>query len=143
MSQKNLLEQLKSMTVVVADTGDINSIEKFTPRDATTNPSLIATAASMPAYSKIVDDALLWAKNESKSGSTEDIVKRAVDRLAVEFGLRILQIVPGRVSTEVDARLSYDTQATVEKARQLIAMYEAAGAKRERILIKIASTWEG
>jgi transaldolase len=143
MSQKSLLEQLKSMTVVVADTGDIHAIEKFKPRDSTTNPSLIAAAASMPAYSKLVDDALLWAKKESKDGSTDDIVKRAVDRLSVEFGLRILQIVPGRVSTEVDARLSYDTQATVEKARQLIAMYEAAGAKRERILIKIASTWEG
>jgi transaldolase len=143
MSQKNLLEQLKSMTVVVADTGDINSIEKFRPRDATTNPSLITTAASMPAYSKIVDEALVWARKESKSGTTDDIVKHAIDRLAVEFGLRILQIIPGRVSTEVDARLSYDTEATVEKARHLIAMYEAAGTKRDRILIKIASTWEG
>lgn len=143
MSQKNLLDQLKSMTVVVADTGDIHSIEKFTPRDATTNPSLITTAASMPAYAKIVDDALIWAQKESKSGSTDEIVKQAIDRLAIEFGLRILQIVPGRVSTEVDARLSYDTKATIEKARHLIAMYEAAGAKRERILIKIASTWEG
>jgi transaldolase len=131
------------MTVVVADTGDIHSIEKFTPRDATTNPSLITTAASMPAYAKIVDDTLLWARKESKSGSTDDVVKVAIDRLAVEFGLRILKIVPGRVSTEVDARLSFDTQATVDKARHLIAMYEAAGASRERVLIKIASTWEG
>ncbi len=143
MTQKNFLDQLKSMTVVVADTGDINSIEKFKPRDATTNPSLITTAASMPAYSKIVDDALVWARKESKDSSTDEIIKHAIDRLAVEFGLRILEIVPGRVSTEVDARLSYDTEATVKKARHLIAMYEAAGAKRDRILIKIASTWEG
>lgn len=143
MSQKNFLEQLKSVTVVVADTGDINSIEKFRPQDATTNPSLITTAAAMPAYSKLVDDALLWARKEAKSGSTDEIVKHAIDRLAIEFGLRILEIVPGRVSTEVDARLSFDTQATVDKARHLIAMYEAAGTKRDRILIKIASTWEG
>jgi transaldolase len=144
MSQKTFLEQLKSMTVVVADTGDINSIEKFKPRDATTNPSLITTAASMPAYAKIVDDALLWARKESKEGApTDEVVKTAIDRLAVEFGLRILKIVPGRVSTEVDARLSFDTQATIDKAHHLIKMYEAAGAKRERILIKIASTWEG
>jgi transaldolase len=142
MSQ-SFLEQLKQMTVVVADTGDINSIEKFRPRDATTNPSLLTTAAGMPAYAKIVDDALLWSRNEEKGGSTEAVVKRAIDRLAVEFGLRILKIVPGRVSTEVDARLSYDTKATLDKARHLIAMYEAAGAKRERVLIKIASTWEG
>jgi transaldolase len=141
---KNLLEQLKEMTVVVADTGDINSIEKFRPRDATTNPSLIAAAAQMPEYAKIVDDALLWAKDQARPGeSKNDIVKRAIDRLAVEFGLKILQIVPGRVSTEVDARLSFDTQGTVEKARSLIAQYEAAGAKRDRVLIKIASTWEG
>lgn len=143
MSQKNLLEQLKGMTVVVADTGDINSIEKFRPRDTTTNPSLITTAAAMPAYAKLVDDALLWARKESKSGSTDEIVKHAIDRLAVEFGLRILEIVPGRVSTEVDARLSFDTQATIDKAHRLIAMYEAAGTTRDRILIKIASTWEG
>jgi transaldolase len=143
MSQKTLLEQLKSMTVVVADTGDIHSIEKFRPRDATTNPSLITTAAAMPAYAKIVDDTLLWARKEANGGSTEDVVKLAIDRLSVEFGLRILQIVPGRVSTEVDARLSYDTQATIDKAHHLIAMYEAAGAKRDRVLIKIASTWEG
>jgi transaldolase len=121
---KNLLDQLKSMTVVVADTGDINSIEKFRPRDATTNPSLITTAAAMPIYAKIVDDALLWARKEAgSSASTTEIVDKAIDRLAVEFGLRILQIVPGRVSTEVDARLSYDTQKTIDKAHHLIAMY--------------------
>jgi len=144
---KNLLDQLKEMTVVVADSGDINSIEKFRPRDSTTNPSLIATAAGMPAYAKLVDDALVWARKQASeggtSGSEDDVVKRATDRLSVEFGLKILQIVPGRVSTEVDARLSYDTAASVEKAHTIIKMYEAAGTSRDRILIKLASTWEG
>jgi transaldolase len=140
----SLLEQLKQITVVVADTGDINSIRKFTPRDATTNPSLITAAAQMPDYQDVVRAALDWARSERGTGALrEDIVKLAVDRLAVEFGLRILQIVPGRVSTEVDARLSYDTAKMLEKARFLMKLYEAAGAKRERILIKIASTWEG
>jgi transaldolase len=141
----NLLEQLKTMTVVVSDTGDINSIQKFRPRDATTNPSLIAAAAQMPAYAQLVDDALVWAQKAAPGDAvdTTATVKRAIDRLAVEFGLKILEIVPGRVSTEVDARLSFDTDGTVKKARQLIGQYEAAGAKKERILIKIASTWEG
>jgi len=139
----SLLDQLKKMTVVVADTGDIQSIEKFRPRDATTNPSLITAAAQMPEYARIVDDALLWAKREAKNAVKADVVKLAIDRLAVEFGLKILQIVPGRVSTEVDARLSFDTKATVDKAHTLIAQYEAAGMKRDRVLIKIASTWEG
>jgi transaldolase len=139
-----LLEQLKTMTVVVADTGDMNSMKKFKPRDATTNPSLITAAAQMPEYTQLVDDALLWAKREAGTGGNKDaIVKRAIDRLSVEFGLRILKIVPGRVSTEVDARLSFDTQATIDKAHLLILQYEAAGATRDRILIKIASTWEG
>jgi transaldolase len=138
----NLLDQLKTMTVVVSDSGDINSIAKFKPRDATTNPSLIATAATMPAYAEIVDSALGWAKKNG-GGDTAEVVKRAIDRLAVEFGLKILSIIPGRVSTEVDARLSYDTQGSIEKARVLIAMYEEAGAKRDRILIKLASSWEG
>ena len=139
-----LLAQLKTVTVVVADTGDINSIRKFTPRDATTNPSLITAAAQMPEYQELVKTALEWARKEcGKGASREDIVRLAVDRLSVEFGLRILQIVPGRVSTEVDARISFDTQKMVEKARFLIGLYEAAGAKRERVLIKIASTWEG
>jgi transaldolase len=139
-----LLEQLKKMTVVVADTGDLQAIAKFKPRDATTNPSLITAAAAMPEYAKLVDDALLWARKESGAGAPRtDIVNLAIDRLSVEFGLKILEIVEGRVSTEVDARLSYDTKGTVDKARQLIAMYEKAGAKRERVLIKIASTWEG
>ncbi|HEX9576198.1 MAG TPA: transaldolase [Myxococcales bacterium] len=140
----SLLEQLKQVTVVVADTGDIHSIRKFTPRDATTNPSLITAAAQMPEYQDVVRTALDWARRECGKGALrEDIVKLAVDRLAVEFGLRILQIVPGRVSTEVDARLSHDTAKTLEKARFLMKLYETAGAKRERILIKIASTWEG
>ncbi|HUJ24768.1 MAG TPA: transaldolase [Myxococcales bacterium] len=140
----SLLEQLKAYTVVVADTGDIHSIKKFTPRDATTNPSLITAAAQMPEYQDVVRTALDWARRECGKGATrEDICRLAVDRLAVEFGLRILQIVPGRVSTEVDARLSHDTQKMIEKARFLIKLYEAAGASRNRILIKIASTWEG
>jgi transaldolase len=140
---KTLLEQLKAMTVTVADTGDINSIRKFLPRDATTNPSLITAAAQMPEYQDVVDGALRWAENKAGGAGTKRIIGLAVDRLAVEFGLRILEIVPGRVSTEVDARLSYDTEATVEKARYLIQLYEAANVSRKRVLIKIASTWEG
>jgi transaldolase len=140
---KTLLEQLKDMTVVVADTGDINSIEKFKPRDTTTNPSLIAAAAAMPVYAKLVDDALVWARKEATGKPSEVVVSHAMDRLSVEFGLKILEIVPGRVSTEVDARLSFDTEKTIDKARTLIGMYEAAGIDRKRILIKIASTWEG
>ncbi|CAN5545002.1 transaldolase [soil metagenome] len=139
-----LLEQLKSMTVVVADTGDMKAMEKFRPRDATTNPSLITAAAQMPEYSSIVDETLVWAKKDAGDGaSTEAIVKKAIDRLSVEFGLRILKIVPGRVSTEVDASLSFDMEGSIAKARHLIAQYEAAGMGRERILIKLASTWEG
>ncbi|MEB3121415.1 MAG: transaldolase [Snowella sp.] len=141
---QNLLDQLKTMTVVVADTGDIQAIETFTPRDATTNPSLITAAAQMPQYQEIVDDTLKKARKELGSNvSLSDVVTLAFDRLAVSFGLKILEIIPGRVSTEVDARLSYDTQATIEKAHYLIGQYEAAGISRDRILIKIASTWEG
>ena len=141
---KNLLEQLKTMTVVVADTGDIQAIEAFTPRDATTNPSLITAAAQMPQYQEIVDATLKKARQDSGSTATAaQVVSLAFDRLAVAFGLKILQIVPGRVSTEVDARLSWDTAATIGKGRALIAQYEAAGISRERVLIKIAATWEG
>ena len=141
---QNLLDQLKTMTVAVADTGDIQAIETFTPRDATTNPSLITAAAQMPQYQEIVDDTLKKARKElGSSASLSDVVTLAFDRLAVSFGLKILEIIPGRVSTEVDARLSYDTQATIEKAHYLIGQYEAAGISRDRILIKIASTWEG
>ena len=141
---KNLLEQLREMTVVVADTGDIQAIEQFKPRDTTTNPSLITAAAQMPQYQEIVDETLKQAKADVGAGaSDEKVLTLAFDRLAVSFGKRILEIVPGRVSTEVDARLSYDTEATIAKGRELIAQYEAAGISRERILIKIAATWEG
>ncbi|MDX2243244.1 MAG: transaldolase [Leptolyngbyaceae cyanobacterium bins.302] len=141
---KTLLEQLRDMTVVVADTGDLQAIEKFTPRDATTNPSLITAAAQMPEYQSIVDDTLLQAKQDAGSGATDtEVATLAFDRLAVSFGIKILDVVPKRVSTEVDARLSYDTEATVAKARYLISEYEKAGIARDRVLIKIASTWEG
>ncbi len=143
MSQ-SLLEQLKQYTVVVADTGDIGAIEKFTPRDATTNPSLITAAAQMPQYQGIVDDTLKAARETKGSdASAADVVTLAFDRLAVSFGLQILKIIPGRVSTEVDARLSFDTEATIAKGRDLIAQYEAAGIDRKRVLIKVAATWEG
>lgn len=141
---KNLLEQLREMTVVVADTGDIQAIETFKPRDATTNPSLITAAAQMPQYQGIVDDTLKGAR--ATLGAAVDaaqVVSLAFERLAVSFGLKILEIIPGRVSTEVDARLSFDTEATITKGRELIAQYEAAGIARERVLIKIAATWEG
>jgi transaldolase len=141
---KNLLEALRAVTVVVADTGDIQAIEKFTPQDATTNPSLITAAAQMPEYQDIVDQTLLKAKKDAGVGASQaQVVSLAFDRLAVSFGLKILQIIPGRVSTEVDARLSYDTDATVAKARDLIGQYQAAGVAKERVLIKIAATWEG
>jgi transaldolase len=141
---RNLLEQLREMTVVVADTGDIQAIEKFKPRDATTNPSLITAAAQMPQYQGIVDDTLKGARATLGAGaSASEVASLAFDRLAVSFGLKILEIIPGRVSTEVDARLSYDTEATIAKGRELIAQYEAQGVSRERVLIKIASTWEG
>tara|TARA_Y100000991_G_scaffold215209_1_gene204927 strand:- start:5443 stop:6441 length:999 start_codon:yes stop_codon:yes gene_type:complete len=139
-----LLEQLKEFTVVVADTGDIQAIETFTPRDATTNPSLITAAAQMPQYQSIVDNTLITARKElGKNASESDVTTLAFDRLAVGFGLKILEIIPGRVSTEVDARLSYDMEATIEKAHFLISEYEKAGISRKRVLIKIASTWEG
>ena len=141
---ENLLNQLKQMTTVVADTSDFQSIETFKPQDATTNPSLITAAAQMPQYQGIVDDTLLEArKTLGKDAAEAQVVTHAFDKLAISFGLKILEIVPGRVSTEVDARLSYDTDATIAKARELIAHYEAVGVSRKRILIKIASTWEG
>ncbi|NUO49300.1 MAG: transaldolase, partial [Polyangiaceae bacterium] len=135
------LSELKKHTVVVADTGDINSIERFTPRDTTTNPSLLATAATMPAYSDLVDTALRDAKNDLGAGADRAaLIAHSIDRLSVAFGKRILDIVPGRVSTEVDARLSFDTEGTIKRAHKLIGMYEAAGIPKKRILIKIAST---
>jgi transaldolase len=141
---KNLLDQLREMTVVVADTGDIQAIETFKPRDATTNPSLITAAAQMPQYQGIVDDTLKGARQTlGKDAQASQVASLAFDRLAVSFGLKILEIIEGRVSTEVDARLSYDTESTIAKAREIIAQYEAAGISKERVLIKIAATWEG
>jgi transaldolase len=141
---RNLLEQLREMTVVVSDTGDIQAIETFKPRDATTNPSLITAAAQMPQYQGIVDDTLKAARETlGASAAAAEVVSLAFDRLAVSFGLKILEIIPGRVSTEVDARLSFDVEATIAKGRELIAQYEAAGISKSRVLIKIASTWEG
>jgi len=143
MSQ-TLLDQLRAMTVVVADTGDFQAIHRYMPRDATTNPSLIAAAAQMPEYQNVVDDTLLQARqNLGPTATHHEVVSLAFDKLAITFGLRILAIIPGRVSTEVDARLSWDSGATVRKAREIIAQYEAAGIDRARVLIKIASTWEG
>jgi transaldolase len=139
----NFLEQLKGMTVVVADTGDFESMKRFKPRDSTTNPSLIAAAANLPAYEGLVRRGIEWAKTDAKGAAPADVAKRAVDRLAVEFGMEILKIVPGRVSTEVDARLSSDLPGSIAKARELIGMYEKGGIKRDRVLIKLASTWEG
>ena len=140
----SLLAQLREITVVVADTGDIRAIERVRPVDATTNPSLIVAAAGMPEYAPVVDEALSWARASAGAHATPaEVATLAADRLAVEFGRRILDLIPGRVSTEVDARLSYDTAATVERGRRLIGWYEAAGISRERVLIKIASTWEG
>ncbi len=141
---QNLLEQLRRYTVVVADTGDMEAMEEFRPQDATTNPSLITAAAQMPQYQPIVDEVLLAARKELGNKATDQAVANlAFRRLAVAFGKKILAIVPGRVSTEVDARLSYDTEATIAQARDLIGQYEQAGIGRERVLIKIASTWEG
>jgi transaldolase len=141
---QNLLEQLRQYTVVVADTGDMEAMEQFHPQDATTNPSLITAAAQMPQYQPIVDDVLKGARNELGESATDQAVANlAFQRLAIAFGRKILAIVPGRVSTEVDARLSYDTQATIAQARTIIAQYDAAGIGRKRVLVKIASTWEG
>jgi transaldolase len=140
----NLLDQLKNMTKVVADTGDFESIKEFKPQDSTTNPSLLTAAAEMPAYQGIVDETLRNARKEAgDKADDKEVANLAFQELAVEFGKKILKIVPGRVSTEVDARLSYDTEKTMETAHEIIREYEAAGLSRERVLIKIASTWEG
>src|SRR5487761_1577233 len=141
---KTQLEQLRAMTVIVSDTGDIQAIEKVKPQDATTNPSLIAAATQLPQYQSIMDGVLLGAKKDLGEGAKDkDVANLAFKRLAVEFGKRILKIIPGRVSTEVDARLSYDTEAEIKQAREIIQQYEQAGVSRERVLIKLASTWEG
>ncbi len=139
----NLLEQLRNMTTVVADSGDFNSIEKYKPQDSTTNPSLLATAAEKPEYKDIVDGVLKDVRSQMAGASDKEVATAAFKFLAVAFGKKILSIIPGRVSTEVDARLSYDTEKSIAQARELIAMYEKAGISRERILIKLASTWEG
>jgi transaldolase len=140
----NLLDQLAAMTVVVADTGDIDAIKQFTPRDATTNPSLILAAAQIPAYQDLIDRSLKQSRDVmGVDASAEQVVLEALDEICVTFGKEILKIVPGRVSTEVDARLSYNTEATIAKARKLIGLYRMAGIGTDRVLIKIASTWEG
>lgn len=140
----NLLDQLAAMTVVVADTGDIDAIRQFTPRDATTNPSLILAAAQIPAYQELIDRSLRESRQAmGEEAGADAVVAEALDEISVTFGKEILRIVPGRVSTEVDARLSYNTEATITKARKLIGLYAQAGIGRERVLIKIASTWEG
>ena len=140
----NLLEQLRKMTVVVADTGDMEAMKKFRPQDATTNPSLITAASQMPQYQPIVDSVLTEARKElGDSADEKQVANLAFKHLAVAFGKKILDIVPGRVSTEVDARLSYDTEKSIEQAREIIAQYDKAGIGRDHVLIKLASTWEG
>ena len=141
---QNLLEQLRTYTVVVADTGDMQAMEKFKPQDATTNPSLITTAAQMPQYQAIVDGVLMEARKELGDSATDkDVANLAFKRLAVAFGKKILGIIPGRVSTEVDARLSYDTEKSIDMARHIIGLYAKEGIGKDRVLIKLASTWEG
>lgn len=137
----NKLDQLKAMTEVVADTGDIDAIGLYKPTDATTNPSLLLKAAQLPRYQGLIDNCVTWVK--SIEISDEEKLEVLADKLAVSIGCEILKIIPGRISTEVDARLSFDTQASVNRARRLIAFYEDADIGRERVLIKLASTWEG
>lgn len=137
----NTLDQLKQYTKVVADTGDFESMKQYQPVDATTNPSLIYKSAQNERYSRLIDDAAEYAKKHAPSKERQ--MDLCMDKVAVNFGMEILKIVPGRVSTEADARLSFDTEGTIEKARNLIRLYEKAGADRNRILIKVASTWEG
>jgi len=135
------LDQLKKFTTVVADTGDFESMKKYTPQDSTTNPSLIYSAYQLPQYKPLVEDAVAYGKEKGKT--LEEKTSIAMDKLAVNFGKEILKIVPGRVSTELDARLSFDTESSIKKAREIIALYKESGIEKERILVKIASTWEG
>lgn len=137
----NKLDQLKKMTTVVCDTGDINNIKKYAPTDATTNPSLIYQAAQEPPYQYLIDEAIRFGVE--KTSQTDQMMHHIMDKLFVNFGVEILKIVPGRVSTEVDARLSFNKEASVHKATRLISLYESAGIDRSRVLIKLASTWEG
>jgi len=135
------LDQLKKFTTVVADTGDFESMKKYKPQDSTTNPSLIYTAYQLPQYKALLDDAIHYGKSKGKD--IEEKTSIAMDKLAVNFGCEILKIVPGRVSTELDARLSFDTEASIKRAREVIALYKEAGIEKERVLVKISSTWEG
>lgn len=137
----NKLKQLRQLTTIVADTGEIEEIKKYLPTDATTNPSLILKAAEMPAYHPLTEEAAKWGKKKGRT--QEEQLKFALEKVFVNFGLEILKIVPGRVSTEVDARLSFDTEGSIKTARELISLYESAGIDRKRVLIKLASTWEG
>ena len=140
----SLLEQLSSMTVVVADTGDLEAIKTFEPRDATTNPSLILAAAQIPSYQHLIDKALISSREKlGTKASSDEVVKEALDEICVIFGKEILNVIPGRVSTEVDARLSFNTKETINKARKIINLYKELGIEKDRVLIKIASTWEG
>lgn len=141
ISMANTLAQLKALTTIVADTGDIEAIKRYQPEDATTNPSLILKAAQIPEYAPLIDDAIAWAKAQSNDVAQQ--VEDAGDKLAVNIGVEILKIVPGRISTEVDARLSFDKAGSIEKAHKLIQLYKDAGIDKSRILIKLASTWEG
>jgi transaldolase len=140
----SLLEQLRAYTTVVSDTGDFNAIKEFRPQDATTNPSLIAAAAEKPEYASVVDEVLKQVRKDAgPAASDKDVAAKAFRPLEIAFGLKILEIVPGRVSTEVDARLSYDIDKSIAEARAIIALYDKAGISRDRILVKLASTWEG
>jgi len=141
MTNKSKLDQLKEITTVVADTGDFDAIAQYEPEDATTNPSLLLKAAQMPAYRGLVEDVIKSVTTGKLS--SKDQLDDCMDKLAVGFGEKILETIPGRVSTEVDAHLSYDTEASIAKARRLIALYEQAGIDKSRVLIKMASTWEG
>ena len=135
------LTSIRQYTTVVADTGDIAAMKLYQPQDATTNPSLILNAAQIPEYRKLIDDAVAWAKQQSNDRAQQ--IVDATDKLAVNIGLEILKLVPGRISTEVDARLSYDTEASIAKAKRIIKLYNDAGISNDRILIKLASTWQG
>lgn len=137
----SVLQQLRDMTTVVADTGEIEAIKKFAPVDATTNPSLLLKAAQIPEYETYIEQAVAWAKEQSDVAAQQ--IEDASDKLAVLIGKEISAVIPGRISTEVDARLSFDTEASVAKARKLIELYQQAGINKDRVLIKLASTWEG
>ncbi|KAJ1354878.1 hypothetical protein KIN20_011961 [Parelaphostrongylus tenuis] len=139
----SVLEQLKKVTTVVADTGDFNAMKEFLPTDATTNPSLILNATKMDKYAPLIQESIAFAKEHGASKTPCQMLELAMDRLFVVFGKEILKIIPGRVSTEVDARLSFDTNASIDKALSLIKQYEGLGISKERVLIKLASTWEG